>query len=160
MAENHKTGRKTILNDDVSKRICSIVGDGSPEKYAADAVGIRPETICDWKRKGLNDLENGKIDSLYAQFSQDIKKAQSNIRNKIVANWSHVATTNWVAGKEFLARRDPHNFSLNENKTIEMTGKLNLNLSEKEQKVLDEMDTTKLDAIEQHAAEIIGLINE
>ena len=75
-----KTGRRTILNAEVQKRICDALALGATYKVAASAVGIDPSTFFGWMSKGRNGTLSNQYQTdpeIYIEFFKAVKKAEA-----------------------------------------------------------------------------------
>ena len=94
-------GRKTILSSDLQDEVVKRIRAGNYIKVACQAVGIGVSTYFEWLKKG----EEGK--QPYAEFTEAIKKAESEAHVNYVAIVASHAPTQWQAAAWWLERRFP-----------------------------------------------------
>lgn len=68
-------GRPSKFTPERRAAILADIADSIPYEYAAEANGISEKTLYLWLEQGRKDREAG-IDSDFANFLQDIKKAE------------------------------------------------------------------------------------
>jgi len=74
-------GRKTILNEELSRQYCNYVKIGMTEKDAAVLCGVDITTVMQWKRKGRaayddDTVEFGESTNMYVDFFLEVDKAK------------------------------------------------------------------------------------
>lgn len=96
-------GRPLKFTPERRKAILQDIADAIPYQLAAEANGIREETLYHWIRHGWDDEENG-IESDYVEFSQAIKKIEVE-RIKRHSNKVSDNVDRWQADAWMLERR-------------------------------------------------------
>ena len=97
-----KVGRKTKLTPEVQNKIASAIKAGNYACVAAAYAGIGERTFYQW-------LERGRVEpgSIYAQFAQVVKDAESEAEVRAVAMVQKAMGDNWTAAMTFLERKFP-----------------------------------------------------
>jgi hypothetical protein len=72
-----KTGRKPKLTPEVHKAICDMLRLGVPKSQAALKVGVDPDTLRDWIRRGKGRHRTRSADWPYVAFAVDCERAYS-----------------------------------------------------------------------------------
>jgi hypothetical protein len=101
-----RPGPKIKLTPERYSAIIKYVAAGTPEKYAASAVGIKKETLDKWIKMGEEDPE-----SLYGVFVDDLQRARSQVIRLNVALIQRAAKDDWKASKYLLECTDSDIFS-------------------------------------------------
>ena len=70
-------GRPPKLKKDDREIIVRMVEEGRPKRFAAQAVGVTERTLYNYLRLGADDLAQGKNRTIYAEFFQSVKRAES-----------------------------------------------------------------------------------
>lgn len=70
-------GQPTKLNAKLTKRICNVLRKGASARIACGAAGISVPSYCTWRSKGQKDIEEGKPETLAAQFFVQTEEAKS-----------------------------------------------------------------------------------
>ena len=94
-------GRKTILTPELQDDVVKRIRAGNYIKVACQSVGIGVSTYFEWLKKG----EEGR--QPYAEFTEAIKKAESEAHVNYVAIVASHAPTQWQAAAWWLERRFP-----------------------------------------------------
>lgn len=71
--------RPTLCTPDTIAAICAAVEKGHPDSWICDALGIAPETVMGWKRKGAAG------DEPYATFLRDYSRAREARRSRLLS---------------------------------------------------------------------------
>lgn len=100
-------GRPTKLTPELQAEIVADIESNIPFKIAAEAAGIREETIYAWLNTAMADIDAENFDTIHVAFSKAIKKA---IRNRVNRNLNKVDTgeAGWQSAAWLLER---HPFS-------------------------------------------------
>ena len=69
-------GRPSKLNEELIKKICEVIQEGLPIKYACDLLVITQKSYENWYNQGKSDVDEDK-DTIYADFFLSIKNAQA-----------------------------------------------------------------------------------
>lgn len=101
-AKRRSRGRRSKLTPEVQERICAVIAYGGYDKDAAAAVDIRPETLCEWMRKGE---EGGEGREAYTQFAQEVYRARLRRPDAIMRKLAE-HPTNPKAWEAYLKRLD------------------------------------------------------
>lgn len=96
-------------NDEIAAKICEIIADGSPNKFAAHANGISEDTFYEWMK-------------VHPEFSEQVKKAQAEAVNRNVRIIKQAATRSWQAAGWWLERTQRNDFSLKQEISAEVKG--------------------------------------
>ncbi len=73
---------------------------------AAEYVGINKGTYYEWKQRGHDDKAAGKS-SIYAEFADAVKKAESHAEARAVTLIQQAMPKNWTAAMTYLERKFP-----------------------------------------------------
>jgi len=94
-------GRKTKLTPELQEEVVKRIRAGNYIQVSCEAVGIGVSTYFEWLKKG----EEGK--KPYTEFTEAIKKAESEAQVNYVATVASHATDQWQAAAWCLERRFP-----------------------------------------------------
>lgn len=97
--KKHAGGAKSKHTPDVVTQILELIRAGNYESTAFQAVGISEATFYDWKKNK-------------PEFSQAIKKAESEAVQSRVAIVMKAARKSWTAAAWYLERKRPDEWSL------------------------------------------------
>lgn len=111
------SGRVTKLNDELIKEIAGYVRDGSFYKDACILSGITEHTFYEWKRRGLEDLNNEKV-SVYSKFLQSLKAAEAQAKAEAIKYIQR--SEDWKAKAWYLERK--YNDEFGNRQKIEHSG--------------------------------------
>lgn len=115
--QNRKAeGRPSKLTPEVRDEIAALLRAGNYVTTVADYMGIHPDTIYEWMRRG----ERGwKIDhdGGYVEFSVTVKKAMSEVEMATVDE-VRKGFTNWQSRAWFLERRYPSKWGAQQKQVI------------------------------------------
>jgi hypothetical protein len=114
-----KNGRPTRLNDQLIDAMCDLFEQGAVNTIACESVGISISTFKQWRRRGLDDLENGN-DTLYAKLIDKVNKAKSKIRMRKIAKIDD--DDSWQAAAWFLERTMMKDFGRNACEPFDIEG--------------------------------------
>lgn len=113
------SGRNTLLTRALQRQICNSVRAGNWLETAAQAARIDRDTLFSWKRKGRADIEEGRTNSIYAQFVNAIARADAECEAASVARIRGAAERDWRAAAWYLERRHPERWTLNQTVTVD-----------------------------------------
>ena len=71
-----KRGRPTLLTPETEQLLLNLVRYGRPPAKAARALGLEPDTVSKWLRRGQAELKAGKKGSKYIRFFRNVRKAR------------------------------------------------------------------------------------
>lgn len=122
--EEKKTGRPTLLTEDLAERICDLVEGGAFIVHAAAEVGIGERTLLRWLSMGEKD----DADELHRAFWQGCERARARAEARL---WESIASKSepspravnpgdWKADLERLRAMNPKRYR--ESKHTEVTG--------------------------------------
>lgn len=99
-------GRPSKLDDLVEQRVLNAVKAGLTWALAAQAAGVSPASLRDWKARGRDGEEP------YAAFLARIKQAEGERAETVVTKLLAAADDpkHWTAGAWWLERRFPRQF--------------------------------------------------
>lgn len=100
-------GRSTILDVAIHKRIVDAVSVGIDQQTAAAAAGIQPETLTQWKRKGLAERAMGRR-TRRTLLVDDLERAEARARAHAVVDAVAVRRRDPRAALQYLERRYPN----------------------------------------------------
>jgi hypothetical protein len=100
-----KLGRRTILDGNLTKRICGLLADANSIKTACEAVGIDESTFYDWIQKG----EQGQ--KPYADFAKRTSRARGKAKQRLVKTIVSQSPKDWKAAAWILSHCWPQEFS-------------------------------------------------
>lgn len=95
---------RTKLNKEVQDTICQVIANGHYQETAARAVGITPQTLCNWLARGREEEEG-----IYFEFFEAVEKAKAagEIRDLAVIN-NAAQDGSWQAAAWKLERKFPN----------------------------------------------------
>lgn len=102
-------GRPDKLTSNMHENVIAAVNSSASDSMVADLVGVDNKTIYRWSVRGMNDLLDG-IDSKYATFCRDYKRAKAERDVRLVQFVEAEAATNWQAAMRLLEARRAHEF--------------------------------------------------
>ena len=85
---------------------------GHTIKDSCDFAGVARATVYNALRQGLIDVEEGKKDSVDAQFLDATRHAKARAKFKLVGRVMQAANTDWRAAIAMLERRFPKEWGL------------------------------------------------
>ena len=91
MAEESALGRRSKLTTTRIDTITSLLRSGNFLSVAAEAAGVGERTVYEWLERGELP-EEIEQDTLYAQFSQAVQRAQAEAEQVLVASIERAAT--------------------------------------------------------------------
>lgn len=98
-------GRPTKLDDLVAKRICNALAGGNAQATAARAAGVGVSTLKEWLSRGRKGEEP------YADFLDQVKRAEAAGEVELVATIRAGATKTWQCAAWLLERRFPRRWA-------------------------------------------------
>ena len=116
----NKGGRPSQF-DEASPKIISYIRAGNTYSCACACARISYNTFNEWMKKGLEDIKN-KINSQFSKFYEDVKEAEAQCEQEIIGHWLKQVPTSWQAGKEYLARKNPENWSIKDKLDLTSNG--------------------------------------
>ena len=108
-------GRKTKLNAKVQSKIVSAIKAGNYACVAAAYAGIGERTFYEWLERGRT-----RPGSIYAQFAQAVKDAESEAEVRAVAMVQKAMGDNWTAAMTFLERKFPNRWGRRDRLKLEV----------------------------------------
>jgi hypothetical protein len=111
-------GRPSKLTEELMINLFNVIAAGNYYEAACAYVGIHYDTFRAWIVKG-EQAKSGK----YHEFSEAIKKAESQAEIRMIQEWQAQMPTNWQAIATFMERRYPDRWSKQDKSKIELTGK-------------------------------------
>lgn len=104
-------GRPTLLTPEVHDAIVAGVKSGLPLKYAAEAVGIGEDTVCEWLRRARGE-DHRPPGEPYARLAEALKEAKAASIRTAVENIRKAGeeARHWTANAWYLERADPEHF--------------------------------------------------
>ena len=85
MAGNSNAGRKTKLTEELIEEIYNYISNGLSNIDSCIMCNIAETTFYDWLKRGRNDTES-QNDTIYAEFSKAIKKAEIQFKETHINN--------------------------------------------------------------------------
>ncbi|KKK75903.1 hypothetical protein LCGC14_2869070, partial [marine sediment metagenome] len=139
-------GRPTLLTSKLIEQVAGLVGKGNYISTACQIVGIGERTYYDWLERASKDESE---ESIYSQFSQAIKRAESDAEARRVERIEQAgiggglirrrttttkdgteildeqyAQPNWLADMTHLERRHPDRWGRKDRTRIDVSGKV------------------------------------
>lgn len=116
--------RRGKLTPEIQREICQVIAAGNYIKVAAEYVGLPPQRIFDWMKKGEN-AKSGR----YREFYDAVKKAQKQAEIRNVAIIQEAAQKQWQAAAWYLERKHPERWGrvrvdVNHTGEVQITHKL------------------------------------
>ena len=108
-----RTGQPTKLTPERQEEIVSAIQAGNYQDVAAAYAGIGRSTFYSWKARGEKD-KKAKNASIYADFLDAVKKAESDAEVRAVAIIQRAMPDNWQAAMTYLERKFPDRWSRGE----------------------------------------------
>ena len=107
---------RSKLTPFVKKKICELVELGVPDRHAAHAVGVTPQTFINWKHRGENYNPNNGTngDEKYLSLLNGITEAKAKFVKKNVARIDKSAEKDTDKAQWLLERRIPEDFAKRE----------------------------------------------
>lgn len=111
-----KTGRPSILNEEMANAIIDLLKRGNYLATAAAYVGITPASITAWVRKGnalsveAEDRELDETEQLFVWFAVEVEKARAWAEIKSVEKIRQAANETWQAAAWYLERTNPRDW--------------------------------------------------
>ncbi len=103
-------GRPDKLSPNMHENVINAVKSSASDSMVSDLVGVDNKTIYRWSMRGMQDLTDG-IDSKYANFCLDYKKAKADRDIRLVQFVECEAATNWTAAMRLLEARRASEFA-------------------------------------------------
>jgi hypothetical protein len=107
-----KPGRRSILNQKLQKRVCSLLADGSAIRSACLICGIGERTFFDWQTRGKADEEP------YARFFSAVTRARERHKANLIQRIVAAAKADWKAASWLLERQFAGEFGRSEPRTV------------------------------------------
>lgn len=111
-----KGGRPTKLTAETKERLVRAIQQGNYYEPACKYAGITYSAFRQWMKKG----EAGE--PKYAQFFEDIKKAEAAAEIRMIQEWQRQAPEDWKAIATFLERRYPDRWGKKDRIAAEHSG--------------------------------------
>ena len=99
---SRKGGAPTKLNQKAQERICEAVRAGNYLAVSARCAGIHYDTLREWVQRGEREKTGA-----YHEFSEALKKAESDSEEYAVKMVVSAMPKNWAAAMTYLERRYP-----------------------------------------------------
>jgi len=96
-----------LLDDSKAKRICEAIEAGSSFRYAAQSVGVSPQTARKWRDQGQLDDAMG-ADSAYRNFFLAVQLAEGALERRLTDRWVKALEEDedgWKGIQAFLEKR-------------------------------------------------------
>ena len=151
------SGRKTLLNKDLTQKLCEAISVGNYTPIACEYVGISYTTFTNWVSRADAELQRIEIarekgestrvlksERIYLFFLERIKKAQVNAEVMAVTFVRTAMSTNWQAAMTFLERTAPDRWGRRDRSTqtkINIDAKPTEDYSQLSQEELDTLET-------------------
>jgi hypothetical protein len=100
-----RTGRRTILDAKLTKRICDHLAAGNSIKTTMELVAVDESVYYDWIQKG----EQGQ--KPYAEFAKRTSRARGKAKQRLVKTIVSQAPKDWKAAAWILSHCWPQEFS-------------------------------------------------
>lgn len=115
--------KPTTLLKKVKEEICGYVENGNTFKDAFTLAGVGESTFYDWKKRGKEDIAEGKV-SIYADFHQSLEKSLSMFKAWHIQNIMKAAKEDkqWTASAWLLERKFREEFG----RTLDVKGKFDV----------------------------------
>lgn len=106
-SETHGRGRPTELTAAKAQVICDLVRTGMPIVRIAASIGVRPQTISEWRAKGRDGRQP------YADFAAAVNAAQADLERECLTNIKAAGldAKNWTANCWILERLHPQAYA-------------------------------------------------
>lgn len=108
--------------DEAAPKIISYIRQGNTYECSAACARISYNTFNRWMKNGLEDTENGILDSKFSKFWYDVRKAEMEAEQECVQAWRNFIPVSWQASRDFLARRNPKDWAQNDRMDITSNG--------------------------------------
>jgi len=103
-----KTGCPSLLNAEITAKICELLATGAPLETCADAVGVWPETLSHWQARARECVERyeGNTEAAkqdekqgeYVEFVQALACARAQAELMLLKRVSVGGKGGWAAG--------------------------------------------------------------
>lgn len=97
-------GAPSKFTESMATTIIESVANGNYTTVAAQAAGIHPTTLANWREKGEADLEQG-VESDFASFVERLTRAIAEAETVAVDAIRSAFSDDWRAAMEFLKRK-------------------------------------------------------
>lgn len=128
MAGYNPVGNKTFLTKELIEQAYKYVAAGNYIKTVCDYLGIAQSTYYLWDSKAKRDKENGVTDSIYIEFMEAMKAAESEAEMRNVQYvQSSAAKGKTEDARWWLTHKKPENWA--DKTRIEHSGSVSMNIS-------------------------------
>lgn len=129
------TGRpkKDITSPTFQDAFLEYLREGMSFKEASALVGASPQTLRKYVREGMQDVEGGR-DTAIGEFAVEVNKAMAEAKHLRVQALNNASANPafWAAAAWWLERRYPQEFGRQDRVNMNMTGQLNVGISQVE----------------------------
>lgn len=108
--------------DEAAPKIIGFIRGGNTYECSAACARVTYHTFNNWMKQGKEDAENGIEDSKFFKFFKDVEAAEMEAEEEVVRAWRNFIPTNWQAGRDFLARRNPDKWSAKDKVDVTSNG--------------------------------------
>lgn len=108
--------------DQAAPKIIALIRKGNTYECASGCARVTYHSFNNWMKQGEKDLKQGKCDSKFFKFFNDVKQAETDAENEVLQHWKDCIPGNWQAAKEFLARRNPDSWAARDRMDITSNG--------------------------------------
>lgn len=126
----NEVGRPSKLSDQLIYDMVLKIKTGLPVKYVCDMFGITKMSHDNWMEKGEADFNN-EVDSIYAQYFYQIKKAHAeyiemalNTMMQLPKNWTAIAWWLERTDKSFMPKQQIETNTDDGKVTVVLGGKI------------------------------------
>ena len=109
--------RPIKLNKEIIAEMAKYVSEGSSYRDAATLCGVVPNTFLDWRKRGEEDMNNGK-DSLFSEFLRTLKESEAKAKAEAIRYIQR--SDDWKARAWYLERK--YNDEFGNKQKIEHSG--------------------------------------
>ena len=111
--------RPSKLTPETQQKIVDAISAGNYYEAACGYAGVDYSTFRRWMEKG----EKAKTGQ-YREFCDAVQQAEAQAEVRMVANWQKHMPNNWMAIRDFLARRHPNRWMPREGKDVNLKGEM------------------------------------
>lgn len=112
--------RPSKLSPEIQEKLIRAIKTGCPFATACDYANLDYSTFRRWLIKGEKQGAGR-----FREFYDAVRRAESGLEVKLIAQWHQSAETDWRAACEFLSRRFPDRWSPTQKFQVQLEAELN-----------------------------------
>jgi transposase len=122
-------GRPLKLNDELIKKLCSYIRNGSYAVTACKCSGLSEVSYYAYIKQGEEDIEKG-IESIFTKLLKSVKSAEAEAEHELASMVRETALDKkeWLPAMTFLERRHPERWGRRDRLQVDESKQIQINV--------------------------------